>query len=55
MLLYPTVDYDLNQKYRMSGNDIYVKTINLGEDFDKIKRRLLSIGHILYDRENNIA
>lgn len=39
----------------MSGNDIYVKTINLGEDFDKIKSRLLSIGHILYDTKNSIA
>ncbi len=32
MLLYPTVDYELNQKYKMSGNYIYVKTVNLGED-----------------------
>ncbi len=49
MLLYPTVDYDLNQKYKITGNDIYVKTINLGENFDRIKRRLLDISYILYD------
>lgn len=55
MLLYPTVNYDLDSKYKMSGNNIYVKTVNLGEDFDKIKSRLLSIGYILYDTENNIV
>lgn len=55
MLLYPTVDYDLNQKYKMSGNNIYIKTVNLGEDFDRIKSRLLSIGYILYDAENGIG
>lgn len=47
MLLYPTVDYDLNQKYKMSGNDIYVKTVNLGEDFQRIKSRLLNIADII--------
>lgn len=47
MLLYPTVDYDLDQKYKMSGNNIFVKTLNLGEDFEKIKSRLLDISNIL--------
>ncbi len=55
MLLYPTVDYDLNQKYKMSGNNIYVKTINLGEDFDRIKNRLLDISHILYDMGKSVG
>lgn len=47
MLLYPTVDYELNQKYKMSGNDIYVKTVNLGDDFDSIRNKLLDIAGIL--------
>lgn len=47
MLLYPTVAYDLDQKYKMSGNNIFVKTVNLGEDFDKIKSRLLNIANIV--------
>lgn len=43
MLLYPTVDYELEQKYKMGGNDIYVNTVNLGLSFDEIKSRLLQI------------
>lgn len=43
MLLYPTVDYELNQRYSMSGNIIYVKTVNLGDEFCKIKKNLLNI------------
>lgn len=43
MLLYPTVDYELNQKYKMAGNDIYINTVNLGLSFDEIKSRLLQI------------
>lgn len=43
MLLYPTVDYDLDQRYEMSGNSIYVKTVNLGEEFERIKKRLLGV------------
>ena len=31
----------------MSGNDIYVKTVNLGEDFQRIKSRLLNIADII--------
>lgn len=46
MLLYPTVDYELDQVYKMSGNNIYVKTVNLGVEFEKIKNRLLDISHI---------
>ncbi|NLY66546.1 MAG: 5-methylcytosine-specific restriction endonuclease system specificity protein McrC [Tissierellia bacterium] len=47
MLLYPTVNYDLNQAYKMSGNNIYVKTLNLGEEFDKVRNKLLSIADIV--------
>lgn len=43
MLLYPTVDYELEQRYKMSGNEIHVNTVNLGLPFDEIKRRLLQI------------
>ena len=43
MLLYPTVDYELKQRYKISGNDIYVNTVNLGLPFYEIKSRLLEI------------
>ncbi|WP_213975560.1 hypothetical protein [Tepidanaerobacter acetatoxydans] len=43
MLLYPTVDYELDQMYKMSGNKIYVKTVNLGDEFQNIENRLLDI------------
>src|SRR6056297_120935 len=33
MLLYPTVDYDLDQRYKMTGNDIFVCTVNLDKPF----------------------
>lgn len=47
MLLYPTVDYELDQIYKMSGNKIYVKTVNLGDEFKNIKNRLLNITRVL--------
>jgi len=50
MLLYPTVDYDLDCKYKMSGNDIFIKTVNLEEDFEKIRSRLLNIADIVHQK-----
>ncbi len=47
MLLYPTVNYDLNLEYKMSGNKIFIRTVNLGEDFEKIKSSLLNIAHMV--------
>ncbi len=47
MLLYHTVDYELDQTYKMSGNNLYVKIVNLGTEFDKIKNKLLNIA-VLY-------
>lgn len=47
MLLYPTVNYDLNQKYKISGNHIFVRTVNLGGDFEKIRSSLLNITDII--------
>jgi len=43
MLLYPTVDYELDQRYKMGGNQIYVNTVNLSLPFYEIKSRLLQI------------
>lgn len=43
MLLYPTVDYDLEKRYKMSGNHIYINTVNLAVEFDEIKNSLLEI------------
>ena len=45
MLLYPTVDYDLIQSYRMGGNNIHINTINLGESFVAIKDNLIRIAY----------
>lgn len=47
MLLYPAVAYPLNLKYQMSGNDVYVRTLDLNVDFKKIKDQLGSIVKIL--------
>lgn len=45
MLLYPTVDYELDQIYVMGGNNIYVNTVNLDVEFEEIKRRLIRIAN----------
>lgn len=47
MLLYPAVDRTLDQHYKMSGNDIYVRTLNLNADFIEIKAQLESIVKII--------
>lgn len=47
MLLYPTVNYDLDKRYIMSGNNIYVKTVNLGLEFKYIRETLLDIANII--------
>lgn len=47
MLLYPTVEYDLNQNYKLSGNDIFIRTIDLNKDFSEIAQRLMEISEIL--------
>jgi 5-methylcytosine-specific restriction enzyme subunit McrC len=43
MLLYPTVEHDLNQMYNMSGNHIFVSTINLAAPFQEVRSRLLQL------------
>jgi 5-methylcytosine-specific restriction enzyme subunit McrC len=43
MLLYPTVDRDLNHRYRVHGLDIHVCTINLSQDWKLIRADLLSL------------
>lgn len=42
MLLYAKTDEEIqpNQKYRMSGNTIYIKTLDLNLKFDQIKNQL---------------
>ena len=47
MLLYPTVDYALNEHTTISGKKIHVKTLNLNHDFELIKRDLLAIVNLL--------
>ncbi|MCL2015396.1 MAG: hypothetical protein FWG68_04010 [Defluviitaleaceae bacterium] len=43
MLLYPQVDTPLRQDYFIEGNAIFVRTVNLNEDFAVVKRELLDI------------
>jgi 5-methylcytosine-specific restriction enzyme subunit McrC len=43
MLLYPTVERELNLQYRISGHIIQVKTLNLGADWTEIHQRLIAL------------
>jgi len=43
MLLYPTVDVSLDESAVLSGKKIFVRTLNLNQDFDEIKKELLDI------------
>ena len=43
MLLYPTVETEIDSMYWINGKKIEVKTVNLDEEWDKIEERLLSI------------
>ncbi len=43
MLLYPTVDDNLEQKYVIQGNVYHVNTVNLAVPFEQIRERLLAI------------
>lgn len=47
MLLYPTVEYELNQTYKLSGNVIFIKTIDLNKDFSEIYNGLIEIGKLV--------
>ena len=43
MLLYPTVETEIDSMYWINGKKIEVKTVNLDEEWDEIEERLLSI------------
>ena len=43
MLLYPSVDGDVDHQFRKDGNKISVKSINLNQDFKEIKSGLLGV------------
>ena len=47
MLLYPTVEYDLNQAYKLSGNNVFIKTVDLNKDFRDISKILKDIGDLV--------
>lgn len=49
MLLYAktTDEIQPNNKYQMSGNNIYIKTLDLNLDFSLIKKQLLDIAELL--------
>ena len=42
MLLYPTVDYELDERMDIQGHEIRVSTINLRDPWERIEERLLS-------------
>lgn len=43
ILLYPTVQADLDLRFNLSGHDIRVSTVNLNDNWRSIHKRLLSI------------
>jgi len=43
MLLYPQVDEPLKRAYNIDGNNFFVQTVNLNQDFADIKKELLDI------------
>lgn len=43
ILLYPTIDEDIDVTYPISGYDISIKTVNLNLDWVNIENTLLSI------------
>jgi 5-methylcytosine-specific restriction enzyme subunit McrC len=51
LLLYAQTEKDIavDQKYILSGNKIYIKTINLNTDFEEIKRQLDIIVEGIYE------
>jgi 5-methylcytosine-specific restriction enzyme subunit McrC len=48
MLLYPVVDTNLDLVYSIQGKKIYVKTLNLNENWKKIRERLIEIAGVIY-------
>lgn len=47
MLLYPTVRYDLDKNYKLSGNDFFIRTVDLNKGFTEIKECLLRIKNLV--------
>jgi 5-methylcytosine-specific restriction enzyme subunit McrC len=47
MLLYPTVEYNLNQVYKLSGNNVYIRTIDLNKNFNDISKSLIDISGLV--------
>jgi len=43
MLLYPQVEASLKKSYNLDGNNIFVQTVDLNQEFDVIKQELLNI------------
>lgn len=46
MLLYPVIDDKYDEKYHLGGNTVYVRTIDLGRQFEEIRKHLLKISYI---------
>lgn len=46
MLLYPTTVQELDLEFKINGNIIMIKTLNLSSDWEQIAQRLLSIVNI---------
>ena len=43
VLLYPTVDYSLNESYQIGAHKFVIRTVNLGTDWKNIYKELMSI------------
>jgi 5-methylcytosine-specific restriction enzyme subunit McrC len=47
MLLYPTVDYSIDERAVISGSKIYVKTLDLNQEFEIIRQEMMEICRIV--------
>ncbi|AWK51608.1 5-methylcytosine-specific restriction endonuclease system specificity protein McrC [Clostridium beijerinckii] len=43
MLLYPTVSYEVSEDYQLSGNDIFIRCVDLNREFFEISDKLKEI------------
>ena len=43
MLLYPTVDYEVSENYKLSGNFILIRCVDLNKEFSEISAKLKEI------------
>ena len=51
MLLYPTINREINAGYSIAGKGIYIKTLNLNAEWNEISTRLVSLVGVIDNNE----